>query len=452
MLKNIVENQDEIALHYVNLEDLEGTFLDGNSKKHDPNKIIESILRYGFRDPIAFDPALNDGKGGIVEGNGRLEAVAEMRSRNMNIPRGLKDNWAVPVLFGVNSTTEAEAIAYSIEHNWSVLWGSDADLEQMLSMFEESALTEQLKVLDGENSLPLSVEEDLDELLQSLDFRDEESEGTDRGDPEAIPNLNEVEPKVKRGEVWQLGKHRLACIDSTDEKAVKEFLGDRAPSFIWADPPYGVNIVKTKEGFGSTNAAKPFGSKIKKGSVGAGNACAVGVYPEIIGDNTIDTAIASYNLCQRISKGDNCLIFWGANYYAHKLPATACWIVWDKRDGATSNNFADAEIAWTNQTTPTRVFAHLWNGMIKASEKGEKRVHPTQKPVALFNWCAERYGKTEDFIFDPFLGSGISIIGAEQLGDRICYGCELSEHYCDVIIKRWEDFTGGNAKKIGDID
>lgn len=267
------KNKDAIALHYVSLDDLAETFLDGNSKKHDVDKIIESIRRYGFRDPIAFDPVLNEGAGGIIEGNGRLEALSAMRDRGINLPRGLKEEWQVPVLFGVNSNSEAEAIAYSIEHNWSVLWGSDADLEQMLSLFEEEALTEQLRVLDGENSLPLSVDENLDELLSTLEFRESEP-GVEYGDPEALPDPDEVEPRVKKGEIWQLGRHRLGCLDSTDEGEVKRLLGDLVPTFVWSDPPYGINIVATNVTVGGGEAYDiPFGGrKNQKGYVGGGTA------------------------------------------------------------------------------------------------------------------------------------------------------------------------------------
>ena len=88
--------------------------------------------------------------------------------------------------------------------------------------------------------------------------------------------------------------------------------------------------------------------------------------------------------------------------------------------------------------------------MIKASERGEKRVHPTQKPVALCEWCFEKYGSDNDLIFDPFLGSGISIIAAQKMeGDRTVYGFELSEDYCEVIIQRYENFTGDIAKLVG---
>lgn len=180
-LKEIAEKTgDAIAIHYVSLDDLESTFLDGNSKKHDTSKLIESIRRYGFKDPIAFDPSLNGGKGGIVEGNGRLESLIEMRASDLNLPRGLQDGWKVPVLFGVNAASEAEAVAFSIEHNWSVLWGSDIELESITSMFDDNALKEQLEWLDAENSLPLSINDNLDELLERLD----------EGETEEIPENN----------------------------------------------------------------------------------------------------------------------------------------------------------------------------------------------------------------------------------------------------------------------
>lgn len=171
-LKELAEKTgDAIAIHYVSLDDLKDTFLDGNSKKHDTDKIIESIRRYGFRDPIAFDANLNDGNGGIIEGNGRLESLIEMKSQHMNLPRGLKEGWKVPVIFGVNATSEAEAVAFSVEHNWSVIWGSEIDLEQVASMFDDQALQEQLKMLDRQNSLPLSLDNNLNELLEILDYQ-----------------------------------------------------------------------------------------------------------------------------------------------------------------------------------------------------------------------------------------------------------------------------------------
>jgi site-specific DNA-methyltransferase (adenine-specific) len=137
-------------------------------------------------------------------------------------------------------------------------------------------------------------------------------------------------------------------------------------------------------------------------------------------------------------------IWWGANYYTSVLHPSRCWIIWDKENDATT--FADAELAWTNLKGSVRIFRHQWNGACRASEREERRVHPTQKPYALFCWFAQKYGKPGDIIFDPFLESGISIIGAEMLDDnRIVYGCEISPAYCDVIIRRWEHKTGQYA-------
>ena len=102
-----------------------------------------------------------------------------MKNQGLNLPRGLKENWQVPVVFGVNATSEAEAVAFSIEHNWSVLWGSDLSSEQISSIFEDSALEEQLQWLKSEESLPLSVEDNLDELMKSLDEEETEDAAQD---------------------------------------------------------------------------------------------------------------------------------------------------------------------------------------------------------------------------------------------------------------------------------
>ena len=119
-------------------------------------------------------------------------------------------------------------------------------------------------------------------------------------------------------------------------------------------------------------------------------------------------------------------------YFASDLPDTRGWLVWDKKNGEVS--FADAELAWTNLDQAVRVIAeHI--GTIR------NRSHPTQKPVSVIAWCIE---KTEGLIFDPFLGSGTTLIAAEQL-NRKCFGMEISPAYCDVIVKRWEQLTNKKA-------
>jgi hypothetical protein len=183
---------------------------------------------------------------------------------------------------------------------------------------------------------------------------------------------------------------------------------------------------------------KPFGKvgTIHKG-MKAKPIVEANTYAPIIGDETTATAIDSYNLCAGLNIP--VMIFWGGNYYAESLPPSSCWIVWDKVNG--ESFFADAELAWTNQKTAVRIFKHQWNGLIKESERGQKRVHPTQKPVALANWCFDKYGSVGDKVLDLFGGSGSTLIGCQETG-RCAYLMEMSPKYCDVIIKRWQEFTG----------
>ena len=108
--------------------------------------------------------------------------------------------------------------------------------------------------------------------------------------------------------------------------------------------------------------------------------------------------------------------------------------------------FADAELAWTNSDKPVRVFRHAWSGNHRASEKSETKGHPTQKPVALFDWIYDIF-EVEMTVLDPFAGSGSSLLAAHK-ADITWYGFELEPKYCDVIVQRWEDLTGKKAERV----
>ena len=134
-----------------------------------------------------------------------------------------------------------------------------------------------------------------------------------------------------------------------------------------------------------------------------------------------------------ISFGKHAIIF-GGNYYS--MPAASCWLVWDKQNG--SNDFADCELAWTNLPKAVRIFRHLWNGMIRAGEeKGQQRVHPTQKPIAVMQWCIEMAGMPE-VILDPFMGSGTTGVAALRLGRKFI-GVEREPKYFDIACRRIEE-------------
>lgn len=130
-------------------------------------------------------------------------------------------------------------------------------------------------------------------------------------------------------------------------------------------------------------------------------------------------------------------VWFGANYYTECLPSAECWIVWNKNNGESDQT--DCELAWTNFRSVVRMFTYV-------SEK-TNRVHPTQKPIKLIVDIFKKFDKTGIFknVVDLFGGSGSTLIACEQLG-RKCYTMELDPRYCDVIIKRWETFTGKQAK------
>jgi site-specific DNA-methyltransferase (adenine-specific)/modification methylase len=135
------------------------------------------------------------------------------------------------------------------------------------------------------------------------------------------------------------------------------------------------------------------------------------------------------------------LVLFGANHYANRLPASASWLVWDKLDGLTSkrafgfNDNADAELIWTNLGGPVRIIPHRWTGLLRASEINERRVHPTQKPVALMVWIVSQFTKSGDLVLDPYMGSG-PIAKACQMTGRRYIGIEIVERYCEEAARR----------------
>jgi hypothetical protein len=246
------------------------------------------------------------------------------------------------------------------------------------------------------------------------------------------------------------GGHRLLCGDGTDLAAVRQLCGDTIADIAMCDPPYGISVVKG----GSIGGAKPFGrvhGPARNGSIGgakpfgrvhgpARNAIIQpGTYAPVIGDDTTETAIAAYHTL--VTLGVRAIALWGGNYFANALPPSRCWLVWDKENTGT---FADAELAWTNQDKVVRLLRHQWSGLIKASEHGERRVHPTQKPIALAEWAIETIAPEATSVIDLFLGSGSTMIAAEKK-KIICHAVEIAPAYVDVAVKRWSKFTGRTA-------
>ena len=232
-----------------------------------------------------------------------------------------------------------------------------------------------------------------------------------------------IETRCKLGDIWQLGKHKLLCGDSTNVLNIEKLISNNKIDLVFTDAPYGISIVGNNGKVGSDNLAKN------------------NTYKDIIGDDTTNTAEDFYRTC--ISLGLDKYILWGGNYFIKFLPFSDGWIIWDKRGDMTSNNFADGEMAWCSFHTPLRIYKQIWNGMIREGEK-EKRVHPTQKPVRMLSEILKDFTKENETIFDGFGGSGSTLIACEQL-NRKCFMIELDPYYCDVILTRWENLTGKKA-------
>jgi DNA modification methylase len=375
-----------------------------NNPRKLSDKAIEtvamSLKEYGFRQPIVVDKDRI-----IVVGHTRFRASKKL---------GFKE---VPITIADNLTPE-QINAYRIADN-RTSEESEWDNELLKMELKELDLKDFNLELTGFN----------EDQLNSLLF--EEKQGLT--DEDAVPETPE-EPITKLGDIWKLGNHRVMCGDSTMIDDVEKLIKGEKADMLYTDPPYGIKIVTNNQiggggAFGTGKAAKA------KGKVIAANK-----YNEIIGDESIDVALGMIQIKHILSC--NTEIIWGGNYYANHLDNSNCWIVWDKETGAST--FADAELAWTNQETKVRCFKHRWSGMVKASEHGQKRVHPTQKPIALAEWCFDTYNKPKSVI-DLFLGSGSTLIACEKT-KRKCYGMELDPKYCDVIVKRWEQFTGLKAE------
>ena len=174
----------------------------------------------------------------------------------------------------------------------------------------------------------------------------------------------------------------------------------------------------------------PYGIGVSKGTWGSSNKGNVTNY----GKKNWDKAIPNNDYFIEVYRVSKNQIIWGGNYFY--LKPSSCWIVWDKLNSA---DFADCELAWTSFNTSFKKFTYRWNGMLQQDMKNkEERIHPTQKPVALYKWLLHNYAKQGDKILDTHLGSGSSRIAAYEMGfDFTAF--ELDAEYFEAQEKRYKN-------------
>jgi 16S rRNA G966 N2-methylase RsmD len=351
----------------------------------DVRLIAWSLHHYGWVNPIQVQKGTNL----VIAGHGRLEAAKLLGLRN------------IPVV--EIDHNEQDSRAYRIADN--------AIAE--LSEWDLPPLKEELVELDG-NGFNLGLTGFSDERLEELMGKAAGFEGLTNEDDAPAPPSN---PITQKGDAYEMGRHRLLCADASDPANLD---GVEKVDAVYTDPPYGIGLLSKTAALGKSQEYRP-----------------------VLGDDSTQTALDAYQLAAALKPP--IMVFWGANHYASGLPNSSGWIVWDKQGGK-SVTYADCELAWTNQAMPARVYQHIWDGFRRDSEKGETRVHPTQKPVALAIWCLSLLnagGKVLDF----FGGSGSTLIACEKT-ERSCLMMELDPAYCDVIVQRWEKFTGKKAKRV----
>lgn len=363
-----------------------------NPRKNDDavKYVAESIKQFGFKVPIVIDK-----NNVIIAGHTRYKASKKL---------GLKE---VPCIVA-DDLTEEQIKAYRLADN------KVAELAE----WDFDLLGEEL---DGILDIDMC-----DFGFEALEDEEEQEVVEDEFEAE-LPE----EPKAKMGDIYQLGKHRLMCGDSTSIDDIDKLMNGHKAVLYLSDPPYGIDVVQNDK----------IGGDKAFGKVGGKNIVSANTYMAIKGDDTTETAQMNYDIVSQIT--DNQIIF-GGNYFTDFLPPKACWIVWDKEN---TGNFADVELAWTSFDKGAKLYKWLWNGLCRKGERsveGKTRVHPTQKPVGLMGEILKDFSKENDIILDCFGGSGSTLIACEQL-NRNCFMMEYEPHYIDVIISRWEQFTGEKA-------
>jgi site-specific DNA-methyltransferase (adenine-specific)/modification methylase len=202
----------------------------------------------------------------------------------------------------------------------------------------------------------------------------------------------------------------------------------REVALVHDDPPYGVR-----------EQTKRASKRRNRGGIGlVGGPSRGRDFPVVVGDDS-DFDPAPVLALRRPT------VLWGANHYAPRVPESPSWILWDKRENTAPDDNADGELAWTNLGGPLRIFRHLWRGLCRASEAGDRVLGPTQKPIALCSWVYQRAKlKRDDLVFVPHGGSGPDLPACAAMGLRLIW-CDVEQWCCDTAIARLGGITAERA-------
>lgn len=379
-----------------------------NPRRNDPavDRLVPLLREFGLRAPLLVRQT--EGATQVVDGHLRLKAATKM---------GLTE---VPTV-DVSDLSEAQVRALRLAMNKSAEFAE----------WDDELLAAELRAIEA-----LGMGLDLtgfgeDELARLLNAG---SEGLT--DPDEVPETP-ADPVSRLGDVWLLGRHRLACGDSTDRETVERALGGVKPHLLVSDPPYGVNYDANWRNEADRANGKPYGARAV-GKVGNDNRADwseawalfpgdvayvwhAGVYAAVVAESLETTGFALRS--QIIWVKSNFAIGRGDYHWQHE----PCWYAVRKKGTG----------HWSGDRKQTTVW------QIDKPRKSETG-HSTQKPVECMRRPIENNSSPGQAVYEPFCGSGTTIIAAEMTG-RSCLAIELSPAYVDVGVLRWQAFTGEQA-------
>ena len=383
-----------------------------NSRTHSDAQVAQiaaSIKEFGWTNPI-----LIDGENTIIAGHGRLLAARKL---------GLGE---VPAII-LDHLTKAQQRALVIADNQLAL-NAGWDIEMLKAEIEDLNLEGfDLDILGFDDKF-------LDGLLEP-----EPSEGLT--DEDAVPDVPE-QPKTVLGDVWVLGNHRLMCGDSTSIDAVEKLMDGTKADMVFTSPPYNADA-KAGQGdiFNKKKSVKLY---------------ADGYSDKLPSQEYVDFASSVLEICFSVTDG---FIFWNVSYNAksrfeyiqqisNRLPYLVEQVCWKKSStipfkGSLMRDWEPIYVFSTNKqpVSVKEVTSNFWQVSNTGSQaENHKACFPVELPERGIAIVAKNTG----VVFEPFGGSGTTAIACEKTG-RDCYMMELDPKYCDVIIKRWQDFTGQKA-------
>jgi len=397
-----------------------------NARTHSPAQVaqlVASIREFGWTNPVLIDDANT-----LIAGHGRVLAAQQM---------GL---YQVPCI-RLGHLSPAQRRAYVLADNKLALNAG----------WDDALLAQELAALDADEydlGLLGFGSAEIDALLAGLESPVDPEREADRED--ATPDIR---PRAitQAGDLWLLGDHRVLCGDSTDPADVAHLVAGRRAYLMATDPPYGVSHVATKNGIPDSG----FSDMAER-------------WEHIANDDLQDQALQAF--LERVFRAA----------VDHALADNAAWYLWHAH--LTQGFFAAAaaaadvllhrQIIWVKPSmvlTRSGMYhwrhepcfygwrrGHMppWHGdksqtSVWAVGRDRDTVHPTQKPVALWEAPIANHTRRGECIYEPFAGSGSQLIAAEKAA-RTCLAMELSPHYVDAIVRRWQDFTGRCATLDGD--